>query len=135
MDKITGACHCKSVRYTINGPIKASANCHCSICKKISGAAFATIAIVGEESFKITEGQENLSAYVVSDNLTKPFCHTCSTPIFNTHKKFSGNRMLHVGAFDVSEIATPAINVHCEHMLPWVKGIAEIKCFNKEFTR
>ena len=134
-DKITGACHCKSIKYTINGPIKASANCHCSTCKKMTGAAFATIAIVADESLEITQGEEKLSSYKVSDNLTKSFCRTCGTPIFNVHKKFPGNRMLPVGTLDVQEVAMPAINVYCESMLPWVKDIAELKSFDKEFSR
>jgi hypothetical protein len=135
MDRITGACLCKSVRYALNGPIKAAANCHCNICKKMTGAAFATVAIVAEESLEITRGEKELSAYVVSDNATKYFCRSCGTPVFNVHKKFPGNRMLPVGALDDPAAVTPAINVYCESMLPWVKGIAELTSFDQGFTK
>ncbi len=133
MDKITGTCLCKSVKYTLNGPIMAVANCHCNTCKKMSGAAFSTIAIVAEESLEITQGEKELSAYVVSENATKYFCQSCGTPVFNVHKKFPGNLMLPVGALDDPAAVTPAINVYCESMLPWVKGIAEQTSFDQGF--
>jgi hypothetical protein len=101
----------------------------------MTGAAFATVAIVAEESLEITRGEKELSAYVVSDNATKYFCRSCGTPVFNVHKKFPGNRMLPVGALDDPAAVTPAINVYCESMLPWVKGIAELTSFDQGFTK
>lgn len=134
-DKVTGSCLCRSVKYTINGPIKAVANCHCNTCKKITGGAFETVAIVSQGDFEVTEGQNSLASYQISDKATKHFCRTCGTPIFNAHTKYPGNCMLQVGAFDDPALVTPAINIFCESMLPWVKGIAELKCFDREPTR
>ena len=135
MDKITGACLCKSVKYTINGPIKAVANCHCNMCKKMTGAAFATFAIVAEESLEITQGEKELSAYVVTDNVTKSFCRSCGTPLFHVHKKYPGNRMLPIGALDDPTAVTPAINIYCESMLPWVKELAGLSSFDQGYTK
>ena len=132
---ITGSCLCKAVQYRIASAIAMAVNCHCNSCKKASGGAFASLAVVKEKHLEITSGKECLVTYQRSESVAKLFCGCCGTPIFNAHKMFPGNRMLPVGAFDVPELATPAINVHCENMLPWVKDIAETKCFDKEFTR
>jgi len=133
--QITGSCLCSAVKYVVNGPIKAVANCHCSICKKSAASAFATIAIIAENDFDIIAGEEALTTYQVSERATKYFCRTCGTAVFNLHKKYPGNYMTAVGSLDDPSRVTPAINIFCDNMLPWVKGIADLKCFDQEPTR
>ncbi len=134
-DNLTGSCLCNAVKYTINGPIKATANCHCNTCKKITGGAFATVAIITEDNLEIVEGQDNLATYQVREKLTKYFCSTCGTPIFNSHKKYPGHCMMAAGSLDEPSLVTPAINIFCESMMPWVKNITDLRCFEKEPTR
>lgn len=134
-EKLAGSCLCGSVKYTINGGVKAVANCHCNTCKKLTGAGFATIAIVAEESFQLIEGEKDLGSYQVSEKAKKHFCHKCGTPIFNLHKKFSGNCMVYAGSLDEPSSVAPAINIFCESMLPWVKKMEDMKCFEREPTR
>jgi hypothetical protein len=134
-DNLTGSCLCRSVKYITNGPIKAVANCHCGTCKKITGGVFETIAIIAENHLEIIEGQDTLIAYQISENAIKHFCRTCGTPIFNLLKKYPGNCMLYVGSLDDPSLVVPAINIFCESMLPWVKGIADLQCFEREPTK
>ncbi len=134
-DNITGSCLCGSVKFIINGPVKAVANCHCKTCKKITGGAFETVAIVAENNFAIIEGQDSLTNYQISEHATKYFCCTCGTPAFNSHKKYPGNCMIHVGSLDDPALVTPAINIFCESMLPWVKAIADLQSYPREPTK
>ena len=130
-DTLTGSCLCNSVKYIITGEIMAVANCHCKTCKKITGGVFETIAVIDENDLEITEGQNNLSVYQISENAKKHFCRTCGTPIFNLHKRYPGRYLVQVGSLDEPALATPAINIFCESMLPWVKSIADLKCFDQ----
>jgi hypothetical protein len=134
-ENITGSCLCRSVKYTIKGQFKAVANCHCNTCKKVIGGAFETLAFIDENNFELIEGQDTLTAYQISENATKNFCRTCGTPIFNSYKKYPGNCMVQVGSLDDPSIVAPAVNVFCESMLPWVQGIADLKCFEREPTK
>ena len=134
-EKTTGSCLCGAVKYVVNGPIKAVANCHCNTCQKTTGSVFATTAVIGEKDLEIIEGQDSLANYQVSEKVTKYFCRTCGTPIFNFHKKYPGNCMTQVGSLDEPSLAAPAINIFCESMLPWVKDIADLKCFDREPTK
>jgi len=131
-DNLTGSCLCSTVKYIINGPIKAVANCHCNTCKKTTGAVFATVAVIDENNLEIIGGQEAMATYQVSEKATKYFCRTCGAPIFTLHKKYPGHCMLAVGSFDEPSLVIPAINIFCENMLTWVKGIADLQCFEKE---
>jgi hypothetical protein len=134
-DNFTGSCLCNAVKYIINGPIKAAANCHCNSCKKTTGSVFATVAIIDENNLEIIEGQDALTTYQVSEKAMKHFCSTCGTPIFNLHKKYPGHCMVAVGSLDEPSLVAPAINIFCESMMPWVKSIADLQCFEKEPTR
>ncbi|HCA63195.1 MAG TPA: GFA family protein, partial [Pseudomonas sp.] len=46
MQTHTGSCLCGVVRYRIDAPIDALTHCHCKMCRKAHGAAFATYASV-----------------------------------------------------------------------------------------
>ena len=132
LEKITGSCLCGAIQYIVNGAIKAVANCHCNICQKTTGGVFGTIAVIGENDLEVIAGQDNLTTYQVSEKAIKYFCRTCGTPIFNLHKRYPGNYMTQVGSFDDPSLVTPAINIFCENMMPWVKSIADLKCFERE---
>ena len=134
-DNIIGSCLCRTVKYIIKGKIKTVVNCHCNTCKKITGGAFETLAFIDENHLEIIEGQETLTSYQVSEMAIKHFCRTCGTPMFILHKKYPGNSMIQVGSFDDPSLVTPAINVYCENMLPWVKEIADLKCFERGPTK
>jgi hypothetical protein len=133
-DKIKGSCQCKAVQYEINPTVKLVGNCHCTICRKITGASFSTIVIVAEDDFTVVQGTDQLSTWQVSGLAAKNFCCKCGTPIFNTNKKYPGRRMIFLGSFDDPKFATPTVNVHCENKLPWVDSIEELKSFDQDMS-
>lgn len=59
----TGSCLCGEVNVEVSGSITSIIHCHCSLCRKNSGTAFATNAFVNTSDFTITKGQERLSEY------------------------------------------------------------------------
>jgi hypothetical protein len=130
-DKIKGSCQCKAVQYEINPAVKLVGNCHCTICKKITGASFSTIVIVAEDDFAVVQGTDQLSTWQVSDLAAKNFCCKCGTPIFNAHKKYPGRRMIYLGSFDDPNFATPVLNLHCESKLDWIFSIEELKSYDQ----
>lgn len=78
---IIGACLCGGVRYEIAGPLRDAGNCHCSMCRKAHGAAFATYANVDPETFRWVSGEELLSFYEASPNASRVFCSRCGSTL------------------------------------------------------
>ncbi len=130
-EKTTGSCLCKSVKYIINEEIQSVVNCHCNTCKKITGGAFETIAVIREKSLEIVEGEGALSTYQISENARKHFCGNCGTPIYNLHKKYPGRCMVQIGSLDQPGLVAPAVNIFCESILPWVREIGVLTCFER----
>lgn len=86
MEIIKGMCLCESVKYEIAGSLGPIYNCHCAKCRRWHGAAFRTRASVSVSQFKLVAGQDCLSAYDSSDNVTKHFCRRCGSPLHSTYK-------------------------------------------------
>jgi hypothetical protein len=83
---ITGSCLCGAVTYAITGALKRAGHCHCSICRKSHGAAFATWAMVEPERFRWTSGAELLARYVSSPGRQRFFCARCGSPLAAAHE-------------------------------------------------
>ena len=78
---IAGACLCGGVRYEIDGQLLDAGNCHCSMCRKAHGAAFATYANVNSSEFRWTCGEELVSSYECSPNASRIFCRICGSTL------------------------------------------------------
>jgi len=131
---ITGSCFCKTVQYRLKSAISMAVNCHCNNCKKISGGAFASLAVVREKHLEITSGEESLATYQLSENLKKHFCSRCGTPIFNRNSRYPGRCMMTLGSLDNPAIVTPSVNVHCENRLAWVSLDETLQNFDQEYS-
>ena len=49
---INGHCECGRVRFEVDGEIEDYSHCHCSQCRRMHGAAFATFAGVARSGFR-----------------------------------------------------------------------------------
>lgn len=127
----TGSCKCNEVNYAITSDVEMVANCHCNTCRKMSGAAFATIVVIDEQNFEIIAGRNELISYQVTENTVKYFCRICGTPVYSLNKQLPGKYMIPIGSLDNPEKFTPSVNIFCESMLSWVNSIDDIPSFDQ----
>ena len=92
MQTHTGSCLCGVVRYRIDAPIDALTHCHCKMCRKAHGAAFATYASVPLDAFHFMSGKDQLGVYHSSEHVTRTFCIRCGANLL-----FVDNREHEVG--------------------------------------
>lgn len=119
MGNLTGSCNCGEAVYKVFGAVKKIVNCHCTLCRKMNGAAFSTYVIVLENEFQMISG--NLRTHKVSTYASKHFCGNCGTPIYNTNPKLEGLIILHLGSLDCALEITPEVNIFCDSQLGWVQ--------------
>ncbi len=77
---LTGACLCGDVAFAIDGTVDAMAHCHCSMCRKFHGAAYATFSAVRPERFRWWRGEGKVRHYQSSDRGWRHFCPRCGGP-------------------------------------------------------
>jgi len=74
-----GSCLCGTLRYEVSGPFNGMVNCHCSMCRKHHGTAFATFVAAPYESFKWISGENDVVRYQSSEKGYRPFCRICGS--------------------------------------------------------
>ena len=84
----TGHCECNRVRYEVNGDIEDFSHCHCSQCRRLHGAAFASFAGVARKDFQYLSGESDLRVYASSKYNDRVFCGNCgSTILVDTNRE------------------------------------------------
>jgi len=60
---VTGQCLCGAVRYRVADRFRYALNCHCSQCRRATGAAFKAFAGIERAQLQITAGADELMLY------------------------------------------------------------------------
>ncbi len=102
-----GSCLCGQIRFEVDGEIDSIVHCHCSLCRKASGSAYATNGFVDTTAFRITSGEALLGRFESTPGRYRRFCTGCGSPIFSTNEQDPGRIRIRVGAIDSDIIERP----------------------------
>lgn len=95
-----GKCLCGQVQIEIKGSISDIIHCHCSLCRKNSGTAFATNGFVNTSEFEVTEGEHVLSTFSFKPGRNRHFCSCCGSPIFSSNDADPSRIRIRLGIID-----------------------------------
>jgi len=76
-----GSCLCGALRYEVEGEISGVWMCHCSNCRKVSGAAGNAIIIVARARFRWLAGEDHRVRFELRPTYSIMRCKTCGTPL------------------------------------------------------
>ncbi len=82
---IHGSCLCGGVRFEITGKVSAIGRCHCSLCRKVSGAAADAKFLTARRSLRWIQGEELVQLYSRPTAWTTAFCQVCGSPLPLAH--------------------------------------------------
>lgn len=114
---MTGSCLCGAVRYEITGSFKSMGNCHCSMCRKSHGAAFATRGLINPDQFRWTSGEASVQGYDSSPGTRRCFCRTCGSALVSMHAGTVGEVV--VGTLDDDPGMRPREHIFVGSKAPW----------------
>ncbi len=77
----SGTCLCGDITWAVDGDFSMLVNCHCSICRKVHGSAYATFAAAPIDTFRWTAGEEKIRMYKSSEQGKRPFCPRCGSSV------------------------------------------------------
>lgn len=100
-----GSCLCGAVAVEISGPISSIIHCHCSLCRKSSGTAFATNGFVQSADFAVVKGAEHLSQFAFKPGRVRHFCANCGSPVYSSNADDPARIRIRLGILnsDISE--------------------------------
>src|SRR3989454_12650432 len=76
-----GSCQCGRVRYKVEGPLSNMSNCHCTDCRKNSGAAFVTYVEAPKRAFGYVKGADLIQTYQAESGTKRAFCRQCGSTL------------------------------------------------------
>ena len=112
---LEGGCLCGAVRWTAEGAPKAVHHCHCSMCRRWTGSAFATLAWFARDAVRWTDTP---AAYRSSPIAVRTHCGLCGTPLSLAYNS-RNDLALAVGSFDAPEAVTPTHRYGVESRIRW----------------
>src|SRR3972149_2108198 len=119
---LEGGCFCGAVRYRITGQPARVTNCHCTMCRRTSGAPFVSWAIAGKSSFAFTTGEP--ARFASSADGIRKFCPRCGTPLTCELASHPDVVDVTVCSMDTPEAVVPQDHIWTSSQLPWV-GLAD----------
>jgi hypothetical protein len=81
---LTGRCLCGAVEYRVADEFVYAAHCHCSNCRRTTGAAFKSFAGIEREKLSLARGEGSLMRY--GDGLDGDgdlHCKTCGSLLYS----------------------------------------------------
>ena len=91
MTSLSGSCLCGSIRYEVTRMETRMGHCHCTMCRKFHGSAFATLGEARTEHFKWVSGREYLKSYRAENGTTRQFCSNCGSSLTFAASNDSGD--------------------------------------------
>ena len=79
------ACLCGTIAFDVHGPIDGIGQCHCSLCRKVSGTAGNAVFIVGRRRFRWISGEDHVQCFVLRNDWSAARCTTCGSPLPQCH--------------------------------------------------
>jgi hypothetical protein len=114
---IKGSCLCGGIRFEID-KVDALTHCHCSICRKLTGAAFATYAHVAADEFRFLSGEDLIVQYESTPGSFRGFCRVCGS-MAPGKAPYLQTASIPAGLLDDDPGVRPILHVFAGSKAPW----------------
>ncbi len=129
---ISGHCECGRVRFEIDGDINDFSHCHCSQCRRLHGAAYATFAGVSRHEFRYSSGEDDVSVYASSATHDRVFCSVCGSNIFVALDSEPDTLYVSMGAIEGDPPRPTGYHIFVGSKAPWHEILDDLKQYNEE---
>lgn len=113
-----GSCLCGAVTFEIDGTIEDIVMCHCSLCRKAQGSAYATNGLVDKSAFTL-HGEDKLTSYESAPGNVKYFCSVCGSPMLNRSAKRPGKVRIRLGTVESDIAERPKAHIFATSKANW----------------
>ena len=125
-----GGCHCGAVRYEVSGEPQHVALCHCSDCRKSSGAPMVAWAAFTEDQFKLVEGEP--VTFNSSGSAMRSFCPKCGSGLYYRNQEFlPGIVDIQSATLDDPDALPPGAHIQTAERLGWMETAHSLPAFER----
>jgi hypothetical protein len=116
---VRGGCLCGGVRYELSEPFRRANFCHCSRCRKHTGAAASAQGRVPREGFTLLSGAELIETYRPEGGMAKAFCRVCGSSVFGGTWPDGPEVSIRLGTLDDDPGIRPQYHSFAADVPPW----------------
>lgn len=116
---LTGGCFCGALRYEVDGAVYDRTICHCTMCRRITGAPCVAWFSVAHAGFRYTQGVP--ARFHSSPGVTRCFCPRCGTHLTFEDQRSAAEIDVTTASLDEPEALPPLDHTYAENQLSWLK--------------
>lgn len=116
---ITGGCLCAGIRYEVRGPFLNANYCHCSRCRKHSGAGASAQGRVRRSDFILVSGADLIRVFEPADGAVKAFCAVCGSSLFGGKWPEGAEVSIRLGTVDGNPGIRPQYHTYVGSKAAW----------------
>ena len=125
----SGGCHCGAVRYEMTAEVAHHALCHCTDCRKASGAPAIAWAMAAADQVTIT-GKP--LTYASSEHGRRLFCGACGTSLFYTNDVvFPGMIDVQSATLDDPDAIPLQAQIQTAERIGWMTHLGDLPAFER----
>jgi hypothetical protein len=119
-DALVGSCLCGAVKFQISPPFAKFVHCHCSRCRKATGAAHASNIYLAPEQLTWLSGEDAVKRFNLPSALSfaRWFCSHCGGPVPRLSRS-SRTVVVPAGSLDGHPMEKPRARIFCNSQAPW----------------
>lgn len=121
MSIVHGSCLCGGVRFEVELPFLRAGHCHCSRCRKHSGAFGGTQGRVPREQFRLVSGEELIRVFRPDGGMSKAFCSECGSSLFGGDWPEGPEVSIRLGSLDGDPEIRPQWHQFVASKAPWAE--------------
>ena len=120
-DTIRGSCLCNRVAFEAAPPFGAMTSCHCSRCRKMVAAAYATDFRAPSAGFRWLRGREHVRDFVLPDAkwFMTSFCDVCGSVLPHVARNDANFVLIQAGALDDDPGIRPVLHLFVGSKAAW----------------
>ncbi len=107
------------MRFEVTLPFTRAIHCHCSRCRKHSGAFGLTVGHIPREQFRLLQGEELIKVYRPDSGRVKAFCSECGSSLFGNWWPEGEHISVRLGALDGDPKIRPERHSYVDSKAPW----------------
>lgn len=112
-----GGCHCGAMRYEISAEPIDTGYCHCTDCRKTTGAPVLAWATIPMDAFQFLKGAPNV--YRSSAQGERLFCPNCGAQLLFRERPDPLYVDINIPTLDFPNEISPDYHIYTGDQLPW----------------
>ena len=116
---LSGRCLCGGVTFRVTRAFHRANWCHCSRCRKHSGAPAGVQGRVARDGFELLTGADLLTVYRPEGGAAKAFCRVCGSSLFGAAWPEGDEVAIRLGALDGDPGVRPQYRSFWDDRVGW----------------